>query len=284
MAPVFFKDVSKKANDLLKKDFVGNHEFEIKNKTTNGLEFTTAGKRNGVGFDIDFEVEYNDKPAGLKVKEKLNKDQDMTLEVSLANRVVDGLKVGVESVTTKGKPKTINAKLEFTNKNSSSEVVVDLQKLSVDASTVVGYENVLAGAKTHFDANKGSFGGADCVASYSGADMTITAGVNTGKDDSTSVTGTYVYNLASVAKDATLAGSYTYNLKTSASSFSVGGLYKCDANSSVKAKIESNGLLSLVYSQKMNNNLTLGLGTNIKTSQLGGAESQEVGVSLKYSS
>jgi len=279
MSPVLFKDVSKKANDILKKEFVSNHEFEIKNKTTNGLEFTTTGKRNGTGFDIDFEVEYNDKPAGLKVKEKLNNDKDMTLEVSLANKIVDGLKVGVESVTTTGKPKSINATLEFANKSSSSQVVVDLQKLVVDASTVVAYENFLVGAKTQFDANKGSINGADCVASYSSKDFTVTAGVNSGKEE---VTGTYVYRLSNV--DATLAGSYTFKTSNSSSTFAVGGAYKCDNNSCVKAKVESNGVLSLLYSQKMNENLTLGLGTSIKTSQLGGAGSQDVGVSLKYSS
>jgi len=47
--------------------------------------------------------------------------------------------------------------------------------------------------------------------------------------------------------------------------------------------MESSGRLGLVYTQKMNDNLTLGLGTCINTSQLGNSNSQDVGVSLKYS-
>jgi len=275
-----FKDVSKKANDILKKEFVSNHEFEIRNRTTNGLEFTTTGKRNNVGFDIDFEVEYNDRPAGLKVRERLNNDKDMTLEVSLANKLVDGLRVGVESVTTTGKPKSLTGTIEYSNKSTISQLVVDLQKTTVDASTVVAYENFLLGAKTQIDPAKPGVSNAECVVGYTTKDFTVTAGVNSAKEEAT---GTYVYRLASLP-DATLAGSYTFKTTNSSSTFAVGGSYRCDATATVKGKIESNGTLSLLYTQKMNDNLTLGLGTSIKTGQLGAANSQEVGVSLKYSS
>jgi voltage-dependent anion channel protein 2 len=279
MAPPVFKDVGKKARDTLKKDFVSEHEVEAKVATTNGLTFTTIGKRNGTGFDLDFEAEYNDKPAGFCVKEKLSSSNDMTLEVSLSNKIVDGMKVSVESVTNTGAPKSIKAGIEYCNKNTATVVTADLQKLTFDASTVFAYENFLVGAKTVFDSNKGSINGADCVAQFSSKDFTVSAGVNSSTDE---VAATYVHNLSNV--DATVAGTYTFNTSKGTNTFAVGGVYKCDKTSSVKAKIESSGNLSLLYQQKMNNNLTLGLGTTIKTSQLGAANSQSLGVSLKYNS
>jgi len=278
MAPVIFKDVSKKAKDLLDKDFVTNHEFEIKNSTTNGIDFKTNGKRNGTGFNLDFEVEYTDKPAGLKVKEKLNQAGELTLDVELSNKLVDGLKVNVESVTSSGAPKAIKATGQFANKQTATVVSVDLQKYTVEASSVLAYENFLVGARTTFDTAKGGINGADAVASYAAKDTTVTAGLNASEE----VVASFVHNLS--AADATLVGSASYNLNSKASKFTVGGVYKSGPDSSLKGKIDQAGALSLLYSQKVNANLTLGLGTQISTSKLGGPDSQQVGVSFKYSS
>jgi len=277
MAPVIYKDVSKKAKDLLEKDFVSTHSFEIKNSTTNGIDFKTEGKRNGTGFNLDFEVEYTDKPAGLKVKEKLNQAGDLTLDVELSNKVVDGLKVNVESVTSSGYPKAIKATAQYSNKQSSTVVSVDLQKVNVEASSVIAYENFLVGAKTTFDTAKGSIGSADVVASYANKDTIVTVGLNNYEE----ATGSFFHNLSNV--DATVVGNVSYNVNSKASKFSVGGLYKSGADSSIKGKVDHQGNLSLLYTQKMNQNLTLGLGTVINTSKLGGQQSQEVGVNFKYS-
>jgi len=278
MAPVIYKDVSKKAKDLLEKDFISTHSFEIKNTTTNGIDFKTEGKRANTGFNLDFEIEYTDKPAGLKVKEKLNQSGDLTLDVELSNKIVDGLKVNVESVTTSGAPKSIKATAEFKNKQTATVVSVDLNKLTIDASSVIAYESFLIGAKTTFDTGKGGLNGADCIASYSTKDTTVTAGLNASEE----VTGSFVHALS--ATEATVFGSGSYNLTTKASKFAVGGVYKSGADSSLKTKVDQTGTLSLLYTQKMNANLTLGLGTVISTSKLGGPNSQDVGVSFKYSS
>jgi len=137
----------------------------------------------------------------------------------------------------------------------------------------------LVGAKTTFDSNKGSINGADCIAQYSTKDFTVTAALNTSSDE---IAATYIHNLSNV--NATVAGTYTFNTSKGTNNFAVGGKYVTDPTSSIKAKIESTGNLSLLYSQRLNTNLTLNLGTTIKTSQLGAAGSQSIGVALKYDS
>jgi len=260
---------------LLEKDFVSAHSFELKNSTA-GVDFKTEGKRNGTGFNLDFEVEYNDKPAGLKVKEKLSNSGDLTLDVELSNKIVDGLKVNVESVTTSGAPKSIKATAQFANKQTATVVSVDLQKFVVDASSVLSYNDFLIGAKTTFDPKTG-VNGADCIASYSANGTTVTAGLNASEE----VTGSFVHALAN--KETTVFGSAAYNVNSKNSKFAV-GFVKAGADSSIKGKVDQTGSLSLLYTQKMNANLTLGLGTVIATSKLGGPNSQDVGVSFKYSS
>lgn len=277
MAPVIYKDVSKKAKDLLEKDFVSAHAFELKNSTTSGIDFKTEGKRNGSGFNLDFEVEYNDKPAGLKIKEKLSNSGDLTLDVEISNKIVDGLKVNVESVTTSGAPKSIKATAQFSNKQTATVVALDFQKLTVDASSVLSYNDFLVGAKATFDTSKGGINGADCIASYSAKGTTVTLGLNASEE----VTGSFVHSLANA--ETTLFGSASYNTKSSNSKFAV-GFQKNAGDSSIKGKVDQAGSLSLLYSQKMNANLTLGLGTVISTSKLGQSGSQDVGVNFKYSS
>jgi len=278
MAPVLFKDVGKKARDLLKKEFISDNEFEIEQNTTNGLKFKANGKRNGTGFDTDFEVEYKDKPAGLTVKEKLTAGSDLSLEISLENKVVNGSKVTIESTTNTGAPKGIKAGFEFSNNASASNVNFDVQKNVLDASATFAYEAFLVGGKAEFDANKGAIKSADAVAQYSNKDFTVTAGINSSLDE---ISATYIHNLSNV--NATVAGTYVFNTNKGSNAFAVGASYKTDASSNVKAKIESTGLLSLLYSQSLNNNLTLNLGTSIKTGALGTAGSQNIGVALKYS-
>jgi hypothetical protein len=277
MAPVLFKDVGKKANDLLKKEFISDNEFEIEQNTTNGLKFKANGKREGTGFNTDFEVEYKDKAAGLSVKEKLNAKNDLTLEVSLENKVANGLKVSVESTTTSGAPKALKAAFEYSNNSATSNVNIDLQKFNVDASATFAYDAFLIGAKTEFDTSKGSVNGADAVIQYTNKDFVVTAGLNSKVDE---INATYIHNLPN---NTTVAGTYIFNTTKGTNTFTVGGSYKTDASSSIKAKVDNNGLLSLLYSQSLNNNLTLNLGTTVKTNQLGTAGSQNIGVALKYS-
>jgi len=279
MAPVLFKDVGKKAKDLLKKDFVNDHEFEVEQATTSGLKFKSNGRRNGTGYDTDFEIEYKDQPAGLTVKEKLSSANDMTLEVSLENKLLDGLKVSVESVTNAGAPKSVKAGLEFQTKSTYSNLNIDLQKLTIDTASVFSYENFLVGFKTDIDTNKRIIKGADCAAQYGAKDFTVSAGLNSTMDQ---VSATYIHKLS--GDKTQVAGTYAFNTQKGTSTFAVGCEYKPDTVSVVKGKIENSGDLSLLYSQKMNQNLTLNLGTSIKTSQLGTAGSQTIGIALKYNS
>lgn len=278
MAPVLFKDVGKKARDMLKKEYVSDNELELKTATVNGVNFTTNARRSGAGFNTDFEVEYQDKPAGLAVKEKLLADQTLSLEVTLTNKLADGTKVTVESRTKGGEPKAVKAGVEYANSSSNSQVSLDVAHMVVDASTVVAYEQFLFGARTSIDINKHAVQGADVVAAYAGKDFTVTAGLNSATDE---VSTTYIHKLSS--HKASVAGSYTFNTNKGTSTFAVGGQHDCCEGAFVKGKIDNRGLLSLVYSQKMSNNLTVGLGTSIVTSNLGCANSQDIGVSLKFS-
>lgn len=279
MAPVVYKDVSKKAKDLLEKDFVSGQSFEVKNKTSNGLEFKTEGKRKGnQAFDIDFEVEYTDKPAGLKVKERLTGTNEMKLDVELANKIVDGLKINVESVTAQGFPQDVKATVEFKNAHSATVVVADLHKSSVDVSTVLGFDRFQLGAKTSVTA-KGDLSRPEFIASFTTPETVITAGL---KDDN--VSATFVHNVAAV-EGATVVGSAVFNTAhLKPTSLAVGYVCKSGTDGVVKAKVDLSGDLSLLYSQKVNANLTLSLGTTIKTTKLGQKDSQDVGVCFKYSS
>lgn len=184
MAPPSYADLGKQARDIFGKGYhFGLWKLDVKTKTNSGVEFSTAGHSNQDSGKVfgSLETKYKVKEYGLTFTEKWNTDNTLATEVSIQDKLLEGLKLSLDCsfapqsgyVTQcrilfrsrdKGKRfyftcnsnKTGRVKAEFAQEyvHINSDVNLDLAGPLVNASSVFGYQGWLAGYQVAFDTQK----------------------------------------------------------------------------------------------------------------------------------
>merc|ERR1711991_309501 len=131
MAPLAYKDLGKKAKDLLNKNYNTNTKLEVKTKTSDGLAFTFNGARNNDSLKTaaDLTVKYTDKENGLTVEGVHDSDNKTKLALS------------VEAQTVNSEPRSILTGLEYKADCLAAKADVDfLNGMAVGGSAVFSYD------------------------------------------------------------------------------------------------------------------------------------------------
>ncbi|RNA02514.1 voltage-dependent anion-selective channel 2 [Brachionus plicatilis] len=100
MAPPQYSDLGKTAKDLFNKGYnYGTVKLDVKTKTQNNIDFNITGEHN-----IDFqkslatlEAKYKSASQGLTFVEKWNTDNILKSEITLEDKLTQGLKVGLDT-------------------------------------------------------------------------------------------------------------------------------------------------------------------------------------------
>lgn len=97
MAPPTYNDLGKSARDVFGQGYhFGLFKLDVKTKTNSDVEFCCGGVSNqdtGKVFG-SLETKYKFKEYGLTFSEKWNTDNTLGTEVSIANKLLNGLTVG----------------------------------------------------------------------------------------------------------------------------------------------------------------------------------------------
>lgn len=146
---------------------------------------------------------------------------------------------------------------------------VTIEGSSIDAAAVVELGDVQVGLSTSYNADSGKLADPSLAARYNGGKFAVTA-VSTGlKGDDVQATYTQAVN-----DNLNVAGTFS----TKGNTFSVGGAYKVDADSSVRGKVNSKGVVNVGYSRQVTKGSSINAGFEVDTNDV---DKRKFGLSLK---
>lgn len=290
-----YKDVGKKAKDLLKDNFdaTGNNALKVVNKTANGVEFTTEGKIGGAwSSSIKFS------PAeGVTVKKfKADTKGRFYGEATLDDAFLSGLQFSInfEDGANAGsnKPKALVGLTygtdDFHVSASGDFANTEATVLNTEVNVNVPVDGLTVGAAFSFDAGAGAPAMGATKVDYATSDMTFSASSGAGLGD----TAFSVYH--NYDADTAVAASVTTNRGLgnliglsaaegdSSTKMAIGATSALDKDSSIGAKIDCCNNLGLFYTQKMNSSVTLTAAAKIDVGKWTSNDGHSCGFKLAF--
>jgi hypothetical protein len=184
--------------------------------------------------------------------------------------VVDGVKLTFETSLAGGAKvadiatPTITADYEQGDVSASASVTGS----TLDASATFSAGDICVGAATSYDSSAGSLGDPSLAASYTMGATSLTAGMNGLSGDDLTATVAHTVN-----EDLKVAGTFT----SKDQKFALGAGYVLDSGSSIKAKVNSDGVLSVGYARKLTPKASLNAGLQVDTNDM---DSRKFGIAL----
>jgi len=177
----------------------------------------------------------------------------------------DRLFPGLKLVTTAdSKTNTLQVDSEYRHDTASLRTSFNVgqsQQVNGSVATVVAYQGFGLGTETHFSQGKG-LTAVNGVAAYTTDNYVFSV---FGHFKGAQRVGLSHYQRVNDRFQVAFEGSVDLEAKEKASkpTFAVGGAYTVDADTTVKAKVDTVGKLSLASSIRVNRNVRLGLGTAV---------------------
>lgn len=250
--------------------------------TANKLDITTKSDVNGgttlkstftraASDKISAVLTASSKLYGVAVSATADGAGTIKAKASMSD-VIDGVKLTVDTSLTGGAKIADIATPKVTADYIAGDVAASatVSGSSLEASATYTIGDICIGAATSYDSAAGTLGDPSIAASYTMGDTSMTAVMNGLSADDMTATVAHT-----VSDDISLAGTFA----SKDSSFSVGAAYTIDSASSVKAKINSAGLLNLGYARKMTG-ASINAGLEVDTNNM---DSRKLGVSMSLS-
>jgi len=282
--PGLYKDLGKKASDLLSKEFpTEDKKVEWKGVTANGVTIETNLIQKGDGPLVGTIIpSYKYKEYGLNFTADINTKKDVKLETSVENQVVDGLKV-ILTGEAKGKENYITVATEYKHPRATFNGSFDFGKQggqTLKANSVFGHNGFSLGFSTEYfmgqtsEVKNFSTTLAYKTKEFEGTIFGRTAG------DKNEIGGSYLHNVNS---DLCVASEVAFDTSTpdSKPKLALGTQYKLNDDTILKAKFDTSGVLGLSAAQKLNRNATFTLGARVDTQK---SNQATFGFSMNFSS
>jgi len=274
MAPPKFADFTKIVSDLFKEDFgFGETKLVLKSKAQNGVAFKVEGVRPDAGVASGFLETKFAHSSGLNVKEKWTTKNDVTTEVSLDTKFLEGSKVTAEAVFNPNSGvRDLKLKGDYAADHVNANVTVTGKGI-LSTSSVFSYASkFLFGASADYDTSKGAVSATKFSVGYTESDVAVTSTITNGAD----VEGT-VYHTPNSSVQAGLK--FTWSKANPETGFELVGKYKIDGESFVKAKVDKALNIGLSFTQQLKKGVTLTLSANVKGANLN-TDAHQLGLTL----
>lgn len=279
MAPPFYADLGKKANDVFGKGYhFGVIKLDLKTKSETGVEFSSgivSNQESGKVFG-SLQSKYAVKDYGLTFTEKWNTDNTLATDITLADKIAAGFKVTLEGTfAPQTGVKTGKLKTSFVNDLLALNTNADLDMAGpiVDVACVLHRQGWLVGVQSQFDTQKTKFTKNNFALGYVSDDFGLHTNVDNGKDF-----GGSIYQ--KVSNELECGVSMKWSAGSSDTLFGVGSKYKLDNDASLHAKINNKSLIGLGYTQKLRPGVVLTLSAAIDGQNFN-AGGHKVGLALE---
>ncbi|KAF9026143.1 voltage-dependent ion-selective channel [Hymenopellis radicata] len=266
--PPSWKDLGKSSNDLLSKDFpFTSAALEVKTKTPSGVVFKVGGSQdNKTGIiTSDLESKYNHKPYGFTYTQAWTTSNLLKSQFELENSFAKGLKIDLNTTLQPDKgSKSAVLNAAFKQSGFHTRAALDIYKgPTFTADTVVGRDGFLVGAEAAYNVTDGKVSRYAAAVGYNAADYAVTVhGLNNFK----TFTASYYHRVNS---DVEAGAKAVYDSKVTHGgvALEVGGKTVLDrvSGASVKAKINSVGVVALGYSQTIRPGVKASFGLALDT-------------------
>jgi voltage-dependent anion channel protein 2 len=252
MPCVLFKDIGKTAKDTLSDDYDFDRKLKIKTKTSNNVTFTTEGtmgQSKAILAKLSAGFSHS---SGINVK-KLQVTTHGRLIGEAAVKPIKGLNLTFKAEdgsirNTAGVKYRPVGKVgaEYTINNMASTAEVDFANNAVNATACFGYENFTVGLQGALNIERSALSDRNVGISYAGKDFSASvvskkslSSVMASFDHKPS-TGSFIY-----------AAQLEHDIKSQSHALTVGGRYKPDSETTFCGKVNSDGLVSLAFIQKV---------------------------------
>lgn len=279
MSPPPYSDLGKRAKDVFGKGYhFGLIKLDCKTKTGSGVEFNTGGTSNQESGKVfgSLETKYKVKDYGLTFAEKWNTDNTLATEISVQDKLLQGLKLSGELIfSPQTGSKSLGVKTAFTNERVAINADVDLDQSGplIKASAVVGHQGWLAGYQAAFDTQNSKLTKSNFALGFSTADFVLHTSVEDGQEFGGSI---YQKISPKIESGIQLAWSASSNN----TKFGIGAKYDLDQDAALRAKINNSSQIGLGYQQRLREGVTLTLSALIdgKNFNAGG---HQIGLALE---
>mmetsp|Transcript_33976 Transcript_33976/g.77642 ORF Transcript_33976/g.77642 Transcript_33976/m.77642 type:complete len:293 (-) Transcript_33976:69-947(-) len=285
--PGFFGDIGKKASGTLEDDYKYDCKFDLKSKASNGVTFQSTITRNGASQGIlgalkstwkccnwakmEGTLDTAGKVEGTVDMENFAPNSKVSVQGGVSGKFKGSAEYKHEYVTLQGAVETAGDAGNFTNLSGSVVVGHNGFSIGVDAKQVV--EKDKSGKESQVFKKDGA-------AQYDGGDFIASI-------HCTKKANLMIARYAHMFKNGNLvaAGEVQYDRVKRADKekqqhkFTVGVSNKIDSDTSVRAKLDSEGLASVVYIQRLRPEVTAKLSGQIDTTKLSG-NCHKVGLAL----
>ncbi|RHY67444.1 hypothetical protein DYB30_002810, partial [Aphanomyces astaci] len=279
MAAPLYKDVSKKATNVLNDDYDFSRKLKIKTKTANGVTFTTEGAmaanksilaKLGASFVVP-------QIGGLTVsKLQVTTQGRVIVEADINNALVDNLKVTakVEDGSRKTNASQVTKLgLEYKQPTYTLTKEFDVTANTASVSALAVVSGVTVGAHGAFNVNKSAVSDYGGALAYNGGDFQVTVAT---KKSLKTINANFHHQFDA---NTIYAASIDYDVQTAANALTLGGRYAVDKDTTYLGKVNSDGFVSLAVVQKVTPFLSLTTSAHIDAKHFEG-DSHKFGLGL----
>jgi len=262
MAPPCYADLGKQARDLFSKNYhFGLVKLDVKTKTPSGVEFNVNGTSNNDTGRVNsaLETKYLLKEHGVTLKEKWNTDNILASEVTVEDKLLNGLKLGASATFAPQSGKktgTVKAAYKIDSLHLNTDVDLDYAGAIVHGAAVLGHQGWLAGAQLSFDPSQNRLKKTNFAVGYSTPEFILHTNVNDGQE--------FAGSIYQRVNDKLETGiNLTWTASNNATRFGLGCVYKLDSASSLRAKVNNTSQIGLGFTHKLRTGITLTLNAMI---------------------
>lgn len=286
--PVLYKDLNKRSNDLLTKDFPSEkreNKVDWKGETSTHVTFETSLLQKADGSILGtFNPKYRWNPWNTSLSAELKTNKDFKAEVAIEDHFTPGLKTTL-SGESKGEDLFTTVGFEFKHDVATLTASVDYGQTSgsnLKASTVVGSQGFQFGASVDYfvgASNDSTLREFASTASYSNDEFDAGVfGKILTERDSTILGANYFQRINT---DLSFGGEVSFDTQNPETKpkLTAGAQYRIDSDATLKSKFDTNGRLGLSYQQRFKSS-RLTLSGTVDTNNLSGKNASSFGFNL----
>ncbi|KAL1530388.1 hypothetical protein AB1Y20_001295 [Prymnesium parvum] len=261
-----FKDIGKACSDLLTKDYkVGKNTVEVKSKTSNGVTFTpSATNSNGkIAGSLAAKYEF---AGGISSEVTLLTSGvvEATVEGSPVKDVTITLDCARPDSTKPGLLSSAKCTVDYKKESFTTKAAYDIYPGLLACAGSYAYDALTFGLSADYSTKKGAFTKYAGACQFVQPDFSIIGKLAASVGKSPTYTGMYYHKVSS---DMQVGAELSHETGKEVG-LAFGGMYKADKDTTVKAKVDGDGMLFCSYKQKLSPLATMTLAAQVNTVNL----------------
>lgn len=286
--PLLYKDLNKRSNDLLTKDFPSEkreNKVDWKGETLSQVSFETSLTQKSDGSILGvFSPKYRLREWNTSLSAELKTNKDFKVEATIDNHFTPGLKTTLTE-ESRGADLVGTVGVEYRHDLVALTASVDYGASvgsAIKASTVVGAQGFQLGTSLEYlvaSGNDSILREFNATASYSNDEFDLGVFGKILNDRDSNILGANYYQRVNADLQVGAEVSFDTQNPDTKPKLTAAAQYRVDADATIKTKFDTNGKLGLSWQQRFRAS-RLTVSSTVDTNNLNGKNSSAVGFNL----